>query len=131
MVQSIEVLESKINFLTLTIEEIYREINKNFDFTKFIIDNNLTSTQAVLIVKALTIMNYRRLNVLDKFRENFNSDPRFNIILNNEPPRFNDFKKFLESIDLNLDCEILLRSLEKQKIGEDICKFLLEDKGNN
>lgn len=131
MMQSIEVLESKINFLTLTIEDIYKEINKNFDFTKFIIDNDLTSTQAVLIVKALTIMNYRRLNLLDKFKENFNDDSRFHIILNNDVPRFNDFDKFLKSVDLNLDCEMLLKSLEKQKIGEDICKFLLEDKLNN
>ncbi len=131
MVSNIEVLESKINFLTLTLEEVYREMNKSFDFTKFVIDNNLTSTQVVLIIKGLTIMNYRKLNRLNDFENNFKDDSRFDFILRNHKPTFDEFNKFLKSIGVYLDCEKLLKSLEKQKIGEDICKFLLEGKQNN
>ncbi len=131
MVSNIEVLESKINFLTLTLEEVYREMNKSFDFTRFVIDNNLTSTQVVLIIKGLTIMNYRKLNRLNDFENDFKDDSRFDFILRNHKPTFDEFNKFLKSIGVYLDCEKLLKSLEKQKIGEDICKFLLEDKQNN
>ena len=56
MVSSIEVLDNKVNFLMAITEEIHREMNLNFDFNKFVIDNNLTSTQVVLIIKALTII---------------------------------------------------------------------------
>ena len=71
MVSSIEVLDNKVNFLMAITEEIHREMNLNFDFNKFVIDNNLTSTQVVLIIKALTIMNYKRFNILFYSFSNF------------------------------------------------------------
>lgn len=131
MVSSIEVLDNKVNFLMAITEEIHREMNLNFDFNKFVIDNNLTSTQVVLIIKALTIMNYKRFNILNEYINEFKNDSRFDIILNDRKPTFNDFNEFLKSLNLDLDGETLLKSLQKQKIGENICNFLLEDKLNN
>lgn len=131
MVSSIEVLDNKVNFLMSITEEIHREMKLNFDFNKFVIDNNLTSTQVVLIIKALTIMNYKRYGILNDYIKEFKSDGRFDIILNDRKPTFNDFNEFLKSLNLDLDGETLLKSLQKQKIGENICKFLLEDKSNN
>lgn len=131
MVSSIEVLDNKVNFLVAITEEIHREMNLNFDFNKFVIDNNLTSTQIVLIIKALTIMNYKRFNILDEYINEFKNDSRFDIILNDRKPTFDDFNEFLRSLNLDLDAEILLKSLQKQKIGENISNFLLEDKLNN
>ena len=131
MVSSIEVLDNKVNFLMAITEEIHIEMNLNFDFNKFVIDNNLTSTQVVLIIKALTIMNYKRFNILNEYINEFKNDSRFDIILNDRKPTFNDFNEFLKSLNLDLDGETLLKSLQKQKIGENICNFLLEDKLNN
>lgn len=131
MVSSIEVLDNKVNFLMAITEEIHREMNLNFDFNKFVIDNNLTSTQVVLIIKALTIMNYKRFNILNEYINEFKNDSRFDIILNDRKPTFNDFNEFLKSLNLDLDGETLLKNLQKQKIGENICNFLLEDKLNN
>ena len=131
MVSSIEVLDNKVNFLMAITEEIHREMNLNFDFNKFVIDNNLTSTQVVLIIKALTIMNYKRFNILNEYINEFKNDSRFDIILNDRKPTFNDFNEFLKSLNLDLDGETLLNNLQKQKIGENICNFLLEDKLNN
>lgn len=131
MVSSIEVLDNKVNFLMAITEEIHREMNLNFDFNKLVIDNNLTSTQVVLIIKALTIMNYKRFNILNEYINEFKNDSRFDIILNDRKPTFNDFNEFLKSLNLDLDGETLLKSLQKQKIGENICNFLLEDKLNN
>ena len=131
MVSSIEVLDNKVNFLMAITEEIHREMNLNFDFNKFVIDNNLTSTQVVLIIKALNIMNYKRFNILNEYINEFKNDSRFDIILNDRKPTFNDFNEFLKSLNLDLDGETLLKSLQKQKIGENICNFLLEDKLNN
>lgn len=131
MVSSIEVLDNKVNFLMAITGEIHREMNLNFDFNKFVIDNNLTSTQVVLIIKALTIMNYKRFNILNEYINEFKNDSRFDIILNDRKPTFNDFNEFLKSLNLDLDGETLLKSLQKQKIGENICNFLLEDKSNN
>ena len=124
MVSSIEVLDNKVNFLMAITEEIHREMNLNFDFNKFVIDNNLTSTQVVLIIKALTIMNYKRFNILNEYINEFKNDSRFDIILNDRKPTFNDFNEFLKSLNLDLDGETLLKSLQKQKIGENICNFL-------
>ena len=95
MVSSIEVLDNKVNFLMAITEEIHREMNLNFDFNKFVIDNNLTSTQVVLIIKALTIMNYKRFNILNEYINEFKNDSRFDIILNDRKPTFNDFNEFL------------------------------------
>ena len=39
--------------------------------------------------------------------------------------------EFLKSLNLDLDGETLLKNLQKQKIGANICNFLLEDKLNN
>ena len=120
MVSSIEVLDNKAYFLMAITEEIHREMNLNFDFNKFVIDNNLTSTQVVLIIKALTIMNYKRFNILNEYINEFKNDSRFDIILNDRKPTFNDFNEFLKSLNLDLDGETLLKSLQKQKFEEKI-----------
>lgn len=126
-----EVLDNKINFLICMIQEIHNQMNLSLDFDTFVINNDLTSTQVVLIVKSLTILNYRKMSVLDEYLDEFENDVRFSIILNNNVPSFNEFKEFLKRINVYVNEEILLKSLKKQKIGENICKFLLEDKLNN
>ncbi len=97
----------------------------------FVINNNLTCTDVVLITKALTIMNYRRFGVLDDNTIEFNDDGRLKGILVDKTPNFKEFKDFLLSINLNINAEELLNSLINQKIGINICKFLLEDGLNN
>lgn len=131
MASSIEVLDNKVNFLVSIAEEIHKEMNLNFDFNTFVIKNNLTSTDVVLIIKALTIMNYRKFGILNDHIDEFKGDNRFNTILNEGEPTFNEFERFLKNLNLSLDGEVLLKKLKKQKIGENICDFLLEDKGNN
>ena len=131
MPSSIEVLDNKVNFLIYMTQEIHNRMNLSLDFDTFVINNDLTSTQVVLVIKSLTILNYRRLGTLDEHLDEFKNDFRFSTILNNNMPTFNEFREFLKSIDVYVNEEILLKSLEKQKIGENICKFLLEDKLNN
>ena len=131
MVSSIEVLDNKVNFLMSISEKIQEHININFDFSRFVINNNLTSTQVVLIIKALTILNYRRVKTLNEHKKDFENDSRFNIILNEKIPTFNEFVDFLKSINLEVNGEILLKSLKKQNIGTNVCDFLIEDKLNN
>lgn len=131
MSSSIEILDNKVNFLLSIAEEIRKEMNLNFDFNMFVIKNNLTSTDVVLIIKALTIMNYKKIGILNEHIDEFKGDNRFDIILNEGKPTFDEFEMFLKSSNLNLNVEILLKNLKKQKIGENICEFLLEDKLNN
>ena len=131
MVDQIEKLNNKVDFLIFLTKEIHKEMNLNFDFNTFVLKNNLSSTDIVLIVKALTIMNYRRFNTLDKHISEFKNDRRFESILSEKNPTFNEFNTFLKSMNLEVDAEILLKNLQKQKIGENICVFLLEDKSNN
>lgn len=131
MSSSIEILDNKVNFLLSIAEEIHKEMNLNFDFNTFVIKNNLTSTDVVLIIKALTIMNYKKFGILNEHIDEFKGDNRFDIILNEGKPTFNEFEMFLKNSNLNLNGEILLKNLKKQKIGENICDFLLEDKFNN
>lgn len=128
---NIEVLDNKINFLMSMAEEIHKEMNLNFDFNMFVIKNNLTSTDVVLIIKALTIMGYRRFGLLNNYINDFGDDKRFSSILIDSPPKFSEFQNFIRKINVNLDGKTLLENLKKQKIGENICEFLLEDKGNN
>ena len=117
-----DVLENKLDFLYILVEGISKHIN---------INNNLTCTDVVLITKALTIMNYRRFGVLDDNTIEFNDDGRLKGILVDKTPNFKEFKDFLLSINLNINAEELLNSLINQKIGINICKFLLEDGVNN
>ncbi|BAK80826.1 hypothetical protein [Candidatus Arthromitus sp. SFB-rat-Yit] len=124
---SIDVLNSKLNFLYILVDGISKHINVNFDFFTFVINNNLTCTDIVLITKALTIMNYRRAGLLDKNIREFNGDDRLSGILVNKDPSFSEFDKFLLSINLNVNAKELLSSLINQKIGSNICEFLLED----
>lgn len=131
MMSSLEVIDNKVNFLMYMTQEIHNQMNLNLDFNTFVLNNNLTSTEVVLIIKGLTIFNYRRLGILDKHLNEFENDIRFVNILTNDPPTFEEFNKFLRNINLNINGEILLESLKKQKIGENICKFLLEHKLNN
>lgn len=131
MLSNIEILDNKVNFLTDITNEVSKYINEDFDFATFVINNNLTSTQVVLIIKALTIMNYRRFGILDEYVSDFQSDLRFSSILKDSIPTFNDFKEFIDDIDACVDIEDMLNSLINQKIGKNICKFLLEDKANN
>ena len=126
-----DVLENKLDFLYILVEGISKHININFDFFMFVINNNLTCTDVVLITKALTIMNYRRFGVLDDNTIEFNDDGRLKGILVDKTPNFKEFKDFLLSINLNINAEELLNSLINQKIGINICKFLLEDGLNN
>lgn len=128
---NVEVLDNKINFLMSITEEIHREMNLNFDFNMFVIKNNLTSTEVVLIIKALTIMGYRKFGLINEYINDFGDDKRFSSILSDAPPKFSEFQDFVKKININLDGRIILENLKKQKIGENICKFLLEDEGNN
>ena len=131
MVSSVEILDNKINFLISISEKIQEYVDINLDFSTFVINNNLTSTQVVLIIKALTILNYRRQNILNEHINEFKNDLRFKVILKEEPPTFNEFVEFLKFINLEVNGEKLLKSLKKQNIGENICQFLIEDKSNN
>lgn len=126
-----DVLENKLNFLYILVEGISKHININFDFFMFAINNNLTCTDVVLITKALTIMNYRRSGLLNDNIIEFNNDSRLKGILLDKTPDFKEFNDFLLSINLNINAKELLSSLINQKIGSNICKFLLEDGGNN
>lgn len=128
---SIDVLNSKLNFLYILVDGISKHINIKFDFFTFVINNNLTCTDIVLIMKALTIMNYRRAKLLDKNIEEFNGDVRLSEILVNKAPSFSEFDKFLLSINLNINSRELLSSLINQKIGSNICEFLLADGEQN
>lgn len=128
---SMEVLDNKINFLISMTEEIREQMNLNFDFNMFVIKNNLTSTDVVLIIKALTVMGYRNNGVLDSYISDFEGDKRFEKLLNNNKPTFCEFEEFVRGINPKLDAKILLENLKKQQIGEKICKFLLEDQKNN
>lgn len=126
-----DVLENKLNFLYILVEGISKHININFDFFMFAINNNLTCTDVVLITKALTIMNYRRSGLLNDNIIEFNNDSRLKGILLDKTPDFKEFNDFLLSINLDINAKELLSSLINQKIGSNICKFLLEDGGNN
>lgn len=130
MVLDMEILEDKINFLTLMTDDIHRELNLNFDFTKFVLDNNLTCTQVVLIIKGLIILNYKKFNMINDHREEFEEDERFHELLEGNV-KFETFEKFLLGIVPDVNGEELLKNLCNQKIGRNICKILLEDKGNN
>ena len=100
-----DVLENKLDFLYILVEGISKHININFDFFMFVINNNLTCTDVVLITKALTIMNYRRFGVLDDNTIEFNDDGRLKGILVDKTPNFKEFKDFLLSINLNINAE--------------------------
>lgn len=131
MMSNLEIIDNKVNFLMNMTQEIHNHMNLNLDFNTFVINNDLTSTEVVLIIKGLTILNYRRLGILEEHLNEFGDDIRFANILNMNKPTFEEFNKFLRNINLNINGEILLKSLKKQKIGENICKILLEDKLNN
>lgn len=130
MVLSMEILENKFNFLSAITEELGRRSDVNFDFSTFVIENNLVCTDVVLIIKALTIMNYRRFNMLNEHINEFSDDSRLKNILIDSKPTLNEFKDFLIGVNLNLDVIKLLNSLKNEKIGVNICKFLLEDISN-
>lgn len=131
MVNNIEILNNKVDFLIFLTKEIHKGMDLNFDFNTFVLNNNLTSTDIVLIVKALTIMNYRRFDILSKHISEFENDRRFESILIENKPTFNEFDTFLKTMNMEINGENLLKNLKKQKIGENICTFLLEDKVNN
>lgn len=130
MVLDMRVLDDKINFLTLMTYEIHKKLDINSDFTKFVLDNDITCTQVVLIIKALTILNYKKFNKIDDHIEEFENDKRFHELLERDV-NFESFEKFLLNIAPNLDGRELLENLFNQKIGKNICKILLEDKVNN
>lgn len=131
MGSSIEVLDNKVKFLTDITNELSRHLNEKFDFNIFVINSDLTSTDVVLIIKALTIMNYRRFGVLNEHISEFKDDLRFNSILVESDPTFLEFKNFISEINADVNVEDMLNSLINQKIGINICKILLEDKENN
>lgn len=130
MVLDVEILEDKINFLTLMTDDIHRELNLNFDFTKFVLDNNLTCTQVVLIIKGLIILNYKKSNMINDHKEEFENDERFHELLESDV-NFKSFEKFISEVCPNVNVHELLENLCNQKIGRNICKILLEDKENN
>ena len=130
MVLDVEILEDKINFMTLMTDEIHRELNLNFDFTKFVLDNNLTCTQVVLIIKGLIILNYKKSNMINDHKEEFENDERFHELLESDV-NFKSFEKFISKVCPNVNAHELLENLCNQKIGRNICKILLEDKENN
>lgn len=131
MVTTINSLNDKVNFLIFLVKEIHKEMNLDFDFNTFVLKNSLSSTDIVLIIKALTIMNYRRYSILNRHIGEFENDRRFESILKDEAPTFQEFDEFLKKVNLNVNSELLLKNLHKQKIGENICTFLLEDKLKN
>lgn len=130
MVLDVEILEDKINFLTLMTDDIHRELNLNFDFTRFVLDNNLTCTQVVLIIKGLIILNYKKSNMINDHKEEFENDERFHELLESDV-KFKSFEKFISEVCPNVNVHELLENLCNQKIGRNICKILLEDKENN
>ncbi len=126
MGENIEILGNKVDFLANMAYKIGEKIGENFDFYMFIINNNLTSTHVVLIIKALTIMNYRRLNILNDNLYRFKDDDRFSDLLMDSKPTFDEFKNFVYSIGADVNTKELLVSLKNQEIGKNICEFLLE-----